>query len=178
MRVFACKDLDGECKVIRGNVEPQYPSDFQGRGDWGNVMLNRASEPYCRDLAPGTFRELKRLDVVSGEFEFVEEVKVPTLLEAVKAHIEAHYPKTGIDGLLSGRLPGTWSDLAQSYKRELSKPAPRYEDKLIDELLEVGEASGSLGALLRGNATRWTDPSNRRAAEILQSLKRAKEGVK
>jgi len=177
MRVFACKDLDGECKVIRGNVEPQDPSDFQGRGDWGTVMLNRASEPYCRDLAPGTFRELKRLDVVSGEFEFVEEVKVPTLLEAVKAHIEAHYPKTGIDRLLSGRLPGTWSDLAQSYKRELSKPAPRYDEKLIDELLEIGKgAKCSLSWLIMCRGP-FDDQRNRRAAEILQSLKRAKEGV-
>lgn len=184
MRTFACKDLDSECKVIRGNVEPQDPSDFHCRGNWENVMFSSESALYCRDLAPGTFRELKKLDVVSGEYEFVEEVpKVQTLLEAAVNHMKQHwssYNEKGTEGIRNSICQTgngkTALALAEAIDRELSKPAPRYDEKLIDELLETG-GSGSIPFLLSEKPECFSLPANRRAAEILQALKRAKEGV-
>lgn len=172
MRVFACKDLDGECCIIRGTSEPINPRDFYCEEKQSYVTSSVEAETYCRDLAPGTFRELKRLDVVSGEFEFVEEVRVPTLREAWGVYSGVNPSSTNPDRSF---YPREWCDLVESIKRELSKPGPKYDEKLIDELLGL-KGSGSVSFLLAFEPEKYTLTDNRRAAEILQALKRARRG--
>lgn len=177
MRVFACKDLDGDCCIIRGTSDPKNPRDFYCEGKQSYVTSSVEAEAYCSTLTPGTFRELKKLDVVSGEFEFVEVPKVKGLREAWEAYKSKNI--TACNHETNELYTPLWRDLADAIDRELTKPAPRYDEKLIDELLEVGKSGPDrLIAYLMGmDAKSWNHPENRRAAEILQALKRAKEGV-
>lgn len=178
MRVFACKDKDGMTRVLRSNNEPTCPDRFDSDGPRRQLPLSgQEAERICSTLAPGTFRELKKLDVVSGEYEFVEVPKVPTLKEEFEAFAEEF-------GKISPRMacdnPKKWDSICRLYARMHEaadrEPAPKYDEALIDELLEVGKrVPVSLNSLVGANL-KFEDSTNRRAAEILQALKRAKGG--
>lgn len=173
MRVFACKDRDGMTRVLRSANEPTCPDRFDCSGYCLQLPLGGdEAKQVCSTLTPGTFRELKKLDVVSGEFEFVE---VPKLREAWEDYKSVNM--RACDHELNDLYAPLWRKLAAAIDRELSKPAPRYDEKLIDEFLEVcRDVTVTFDGMLSYDAANddWAEPSNIRAAEILQELKRAK----
>ncbi len=71
MRVFAVKTADGGCMLVQGEGELVLGEKGLGGGAWRIIADNATAEPYCRDMEPGTSREFWRLDLISGEHEFM-----------------------------------------------------------------------------------------------------------
>lgn len=74
-----------------------------------------------------------------------------------------------------------WPQVIEAYHRELADPPkpPKYDEKLIDELLEVGKTVGYSTSYLLNHDTEIDNiagPVSRRAYEILQELQRQKNG--